>query len=93
MCGCDDANNQTLIDQIVTNGTNAPVNTSTVRTVTYDNGTSAFFVNGTLDNGTTADGGTDASNASQVSTAAQLFTSLAQYWVMIAIVIAGVTMV
>ena len=71
-CGCDPNNNETFIQVVVNNGTNAPVNTSMSQFVTWPNGTSMAYINGTLPNGTTASGGTDPSNADEISGAAKL---------------------
>jgi hypothetical protein len=57
-----------------------------VRFITYPNGTSAAYINGTLPNGTTAAGGTDPSNAGQISGAARLAIQYGGYWVMVATV-------
>ena len=92
VCGCDPDNNSTFLTQQVTNGSTtpiAPVNTSTVRTVTFDNGTTSTYINGSLANGTTASGGTDPSDESQVSPAVRLAVEMSGYWVMIATVILG----
>ncbi|OAL34313.1 hypothetical protein AYO20_06366 [Fonsecaea nubica] len=89
VCGCDPDNNSTFLTQVVTNGSStpvAPVNTSTVRTVSFDNGTTATYINGSLANGTTADGGTDPSDESQVSAAVRAVVELSGYWVMFVIV-------
>lgn len=94
VCGCDDDGNQTALAQQVTNGTGegAPVNSSTVRTVSYDNGTTMTYINGSLENGTTAPGGTEPSDESQISAAVQHFMSYAGYWLMVATVGWGVWM-
>ena len=86
-CGCDDTNNQTFVEKLINNGTDGPVNTSTTRFVTYANGTSAAFINGTLPNGTTAAGGTESASGAQ-----QLLTNYGGYWVMVAAVAATVLM-
>lgn len=94
VCGCDDDGNQTVLAQQVTNGTGegAPVNSSTVRTVSYDNGTTMTYINGSLENGTTTDGGTEPSSEDQISAAVQHFMSYAGYWLMIVTVGWGVWM-
>lgn len=93
VCGCDpdsdDAGNSTFLDQLITNGTGQPVNSTNVRTVDFGNGTSATYINGSLENGTTADGGTEPSNDSQVSGAVRLAAEYGGYWVMIATVALG----
>lgn len=91
VCGCDpvDPNNQTaqrLLAQQITNGsdTGAPVNTTTARLIeSADNNT--IYINGTLENGTTAPGGTEPSNESQISAAAALIINYGGYWVAAAI--------
>lgn len=95
VCGCDPTDNSTFLTQVVTNGSTtaiAPVNTSLVRTVEYDNGTTATYINGSLANGTTADGGTDPSNDSQVSPAVRVMLNYGGYWVMVATVTVGMWM-
>lgn len=93
VCGCDPQDNSTLLAQQLTNGSlsGAPVNTSMVRTVDYDNGTVISVINGTLDNGTTAPGGTDPSNESEISSAVRAFVQTwVGYWGMVAVVVATV---
>jgi hypothetical protein len=85
-CGCDDTGNSTFLQNLINNGTDHPVNTSTVRYITYPNGTQAAYINGTLPNGTTAAGGTDPSNANQISGAARLLMQYGGYWAMAATV-------
>ncbi len=85
-CGCDDTGNSTELRQVVNNGTDSPVNSSTVRYITYPNGTQAAYINGTLPNGTTASGGTDPSNANQISGGTRLLMNYGGYWVMVATV-------
>lgn len=91
-CGCDPDGNSTFLNQMVGNGTDAPVNTSLVRTVDYGNGSASTYINGTLDNGTTAPGGTDPSNEDEANGGVRLVSMYGGYWVMIATVIAGVTL-
>ena len=71
---------------MINNGTDGPVNSSTVRYISYPNGTQAAYINGTLPNGTTASGGTDPSNASQISGAVRVLMDYGGYWVMVATV-------
>jgi hypothetical protein len=68
----------------------APVNTSTVRTVTFDNGTTMTYINGSLANGTTAPGGTDPSDSSQVNPAVRLAIETSGYWLMVGMVGLGI---
>ena len=63
-----------------------------VKTVEYDNGTIATYINGSLENGTTAPGGTEPSDESQISAAVQHFMSYAGYWLMVSTVCWGVWM-
>lgn len=85
VCGCDpdDSGNNTYLSQQLTDGKGSgpPVNTTTVRVVDFGNGNTTAYVNGTLDNGTTAAGGTDPSDESQISAAAQLMVNYGGYWV------------
>ncbi|KIX07501.1 uncharacterized protein Z518_02154 [Rhinocladiella mackenziei CBS 650.93] len=89
VCGCDPTDNSTFLNEVVSNGTGQPVNSSLVRTVDYGNGTTATYINGSLANGTTADGGTDPSNESQISAGMRLAMSYGGYWVMVATVAMG----
>ncbi|KIW90296.1 uncharacterized protein Z519_08940 [Cladophialophora bantiana CBS 173.52] len=96
VCGCDPNDNSTFLTQVVTNGSStpvAPVNTSTVRTVTFSNGSTSTYINGSLANGTTADGGTDPSDPSQVSASVRMVVELSGYWAMLVIVGWGMWMV
>lgn len=90
VCGCEDPSdsNKTALAQQLTNGTGtgAPVNTTTVRLVDYGNGNTTAYINGTLENGTTAPGGTDPSNEDELNGAARLMQNYGGYWLMIAVV-------
>ncbi|ORX96353.1 hypothetical protein BCR34DRAFT_628848 [Clohesyomyces aquaticus] len=57
VCGCDDNDDQSYLNDLVGNGSYAALNKSLVNI--YDNGTRYLTINGTLDNDTTAPGGTD----------------------------------
>lgn len=94
VCGCDPTDNSTFLDQVILNGTAEPVNSTNVRTVDFGNGSVSTFINGSLENGTTADGGTDPSNDDQAdaSPAVKLVVDFGGYWVMIATVAAGMWM-
>lgn len=94
VCGCDPTDNSTFLTNVLTNGSTggAPVNTSMVRTIDYNNGTIMSYINGTLDNGTTANGGTDPSNPDEVSPAAKAVIDYAGYWVMVVTVVLSVTL-
>ena len=95
VCGCDPQENNTLLREQIANGSadGTPVNSSTVRTVEYANGTTMSYINGSLPNGTTAPGGTEPSNEQQISAGVQLAMSYLGYWVMVAAVLASVYMV
>jgi hypothetical protein len=73
VCGCDPQDNNTQVAEILTNGTgrvgDPPVNSTQVKTVDWGNGTVASYINGSLENGTTAPGGTEPSDESQISAA------------------------
>jgi len=89
VCGCDPGNgNDTIIAQQLTNGlgSGAPVNSTQVRVVDFGNGNTTAYINGTLDNGTTASGGTDPSNDDQISAGIRLLTNYGGYWVAAAVV-------
>jgi hypothetical protein len=58
VCGCDENDDQTYINDLVGNGSYAGLN-KTLVTVSDVNGTKTLVLNGTLENGTTAPGGTD----------------------------------
>lgn len=94
VCGCDPTDNSTFLANMLTNGSDSgpPVNSTNVRTIDWGNGTIASYINGTLDNGTTASGGTDPSNESQVSPATKVAIDYAGYWIMIGTVLASVTL-
>ncbi|KAK5938744.1 hypothetical protein PMZ80_008936 [Knufia obscura] len=83
VCGCDPGqDNQTILAQQLTDGrgSGAPVNTSAVKIVDFGDGNTTAYINGTLDNGTTASGGTEPSNESQISAAVQLLANYGGYW-------------
>lgn len=90
VCGCEEPTNgnDTALRQQLTNGTGtgAPVNSTLVRLVDYGNGNTTAYINGTLENGTTAAGGTDPSNEDQLNGAARLMQNYGGYWLMIAVV-------
>ena len=94
VCGCDPDDNSTLLQQQIANGVpnGVPVNSSTVRTVDYANGTTTTYINGSLPNGTTAPGGTDPSDESQIGAGVQLAMSYAGYWLMVVTVLMSVYM-
>lgn len=87
VCGCDDdPNNQTSRDALarqLTGGsaTGAPINSSTVRVIEHSPNNITAYINGTLENGTTAAGGTDPSNENQISAATALLVNYGGYWV------------
>jgi hypothetical protein len=90
VCGCDPTDNSTFVNQVINNGTNEPVNTSTVLYTTFPNGTQAAYINGSLPNGTTASGGTDPSNADEISAGVKIAQIYGGYAVMAAAVVGTV---
>jgi len=60
VCGCDENDDQTYLNDLVGDGDYAKLNKSLV-TVSMDNGTRTLVINGTLPPGTTAPGGSGAS--------------------------------
>ena len=80
MCGCDDNSNATFVDDLIGNGTTQDLD-DTVR-VAAVNGTSTIYINGTLENGTTAAGAGSKNMQSGLN--------LAGYWLAAAIVAATV---
>jgi hypothetical protein len=62
VCGCDENDDLTYINNLISNGSYAGLNKTFV-TVSDVNGTKTLLLNGTLDNGTTAPGGTDDDSA------------------------------
>jgi hypothetical protein len=85
VCGCDENDDQSYINDLVGNGSYAALNKSLV-TVSRVNGTDTLVLNGSLPNGTTAPGGVDDAAASLV------LGKYTGYWVMGLIVIYGVFM-
>lgn len=87
VCGCDDdPNNQTSKDALarqLTNGNDAgaPVNSTKVRVIDHGNNNITAYINGTLENGTTAAGGTDPSSEDEISAATTLLINYGGYWV------------
>lgn len=93
VCGCEspDAANATALRALarqLTNGTGtgAPVNSTLVRVVDFSKDNTTAYINGTLDNGTTAAGGTDPSNEGQINAATRLVLHYAGYWLMATVV-------
>jgi len=89
VCGCDpDNGNDTITAQQLTNGSGsgAPVNSTQVRVVDFGDANTTAYINGTLDNGTTASGGTDPSNENEESAAVRLLANYGGYWFAVAIV-------
>jgi hypothetical protein len=83
VCGCDPQDNNTQVAEILTNGTgrvgDPPVNSTQVKTVDWGNGTVASYINGSLENGTTAPGGTEPSDESQISAGVKVALGAAGY--------------
>lgn len=84
VCGCDpdpDGSNTVLAQQLTNgSGSGAPVNTTQVKVVDFGPSNTTAYINGTLDNGTTASGGTDPSNENEISAAVQLMADFGGYW-------------
>jgi hypothetical protein len=84
VCGCDDDGNSTYLQDLVGNGTDRPVNTSSVVVLpVLANGTQRAYVNGSLENGTTAAGGTEPSSDADVPAgrAIRMVEGFFRYWV------------
>jgi hypothetical protein len=90
VCGCDPTDNATFVNQVINNGTDQPVNTSTVVYATFPNGTQAAYINGSLPNGTTASGGTAPSNADEISAGTRALQVYGGYAAMAAVVVGWV---
>lgn len=76
---------------MIANGTGGPpINSTAVRTVTFNNGSTMSYINGSLANGTTAPGGSDPSNAGEASEGMKTVMGLAGYWLMVVTVLASV---
>lgn len=84
VCGCDENEDQSYINDLIGNGSYAALN-KTLINVADVNGTRTLILNGTLPKGTTAPGGTDDSAAAQLVAARYL-----GYWVMGLVVVYGV---
>ena len=78
------------MNQVINNGTDQPVNTSTVVYATFPNGTQAAYINGSLPNGTTASGGTAPSNADEISAGTRALQVYGGYAAMAAVVVGWV---
>lgn len=95
VCGCDDDNNSTFVQQLVNDGTDSPKNSSQVVILPpLANGTQKAYVNGTLPNGTTASGGTEPSSENEevisTSGAVRIMANYGGYWLMLMTVIGTV---
>jgi len=84
VCGCDDSDDTTFLDQVIGDGDYSKLNASLVQ-IADINGTSTIVLNGTLPNGTTASGGVDDEVPGSASTLS-IGGSVLGYWVMIALV-------
>lgn len=90
VCGCDpDNDNPSAIALQLTNGTGSgpPVNTTLAQTIEYTNGTIMSYINGTLENGTTATGGTDPNNIDALSNAAGRIAGTLGPWTILSVVV------
>ena len=88
VCGCDPGqDNETILVQQLTDGkgSGAPVNTTQVKVVDFGDGNTTAYINGTLDNGTTASGGTEPSSEDQISAAVQLLANYGGYWMAVVV--------
>lgn len=72
-----------------TTAAGTPQNSTVAKVVTFANGTNGIYINGTLDNGTTAANGSSSSSSS-TSAAVQTAVEFSGYWIMVATVIAAV---
>lgn len=85
VCGCDENEDQSYLNDLVGNGSYAALN-KTLITVSNINGTDTLVLNGSLPNGTTAPGGTDDEGAAVNLTVGKY----AGYWAMGLLVLYGV---
>ncbi|KAJ4366312.1 hypothetical protein N0V83_007948 [Neocucurbitaria cava] len=88
VCGCDENDDQTYINDLIGNGSYDALN-KTLVTVSDVNGTKTLVINGTLPPGTTAPGGTDDDEGAAIRLAMGKYTG---YWAMALIVLYGVFM-
>ncbi|KAF2676963.1 hypothetical protein K458DRAFT_350957 [Lentithecium fluviatile CBS 122367] len=83
VCGCDENDDQTYLNDLVGNGSYAALN-KTLVTVSDVNGTMNLVINGSLPNGTTAPGGTDDDDSAAITLSVGKYGG---YWVMGLIVV------
>lgn len=88
VCGCDENDDQTYLNDLIGNGSYDALN-KTLVTVSDVDGIKTLVLNGTLPNGTTAPGGTDDDEGAAVRLAMGKYTG---YWAMALIVLYGVFM-
>lgn len=87
VCGCEDNNNSTYIDSLLnTTDPNNITSASPIVRVAEVNGTTSIFINGTLDNGTTAPD----PNAPELSMAPPRLLRISGYWPMAFMVLSAV---
>ena len=97
VCGCADNKNSTYLNSVlgVSNYTELPSNSSTVR-VADDDGTTTIFINGTLPNGTTARRPYTGSDSGPVSGSSpsplRELLNFSGYWLMVSLVIASIAL-
>jgi len=72
-----------VLAQQLTDGkdSGAPINSTNVKIIQFSDDNTTAYINGTLDNGTTAPGGTEPSSESQISAGAQLLINYGGYWI------------
>ncbi|EER44511.1 conserved hypothetical protein [Histoplasma capsulatum var. duboisii H88] len=94
VCGCEKNDNATYIDQLLSpkDQYGMPENTTTVRVVPKDDGSTTIYVNGTLANGTT-NPDPSIQEDSGVVVAPPMLSRLGGYWVMSSLVIAAVMLI
>ncbi|PGG98798.1 hypothetical protein GX51_06594 [Blastomyces parvus] len=96
VCGCEKNDNAPYIDQLLKEKDEhgMPTNTTTVRVVPKDDGSTTIYVNGSLANGTTnPDPSIAESQTNGVPIVAPALSKLCGYWVMASLVVAAVTLI
>ncbi|OJD17270.1 hypothetical protein AJ78_02604 [Emergomyces pasteurianus Ep9510] len=94
VCGCDKNDNATYIDQLLSekDKDGMPKNTTSIRVVPKDDGSTTIYVNGTLANGTTNPDPSIQEDAGAV-VAPPMLSRLGGYWVMASLVVATMTLI
>lgn len=85
VCGCDNNDNSTYLDDALVDGKNY---NKTLLNVADVNGTRKLIINGTLPNGTTAPGGTEGAGTRTYSNQLATYSG---YWALILLVVSMVT--